>query len=233
MVGGKRVSQSPRRAEGVSRRRRVSRPSSTFRKEKPRRVPAAAAAGIKFKSVISGDMCLGNDKSHGGRDGFFVRNRVPSAMQPSSKKWRKPLFRYADLGGTGSPWKAHILPRSGRDFPQKIDAPSGAAYRPSFSATRSSTLARASSSFRTSEPPPSSPQSPLLSGRPVGHPSSAPLRLLSQGDPLRWARLGFPSRACRRILSAGAEPPRHQGFGPRGPKRLEGRRLRRPASGAA
>ena len=52
----------------------------------PRRVPAAAAAGIKSKSVISGDMCLGNDTSHGGRGDFFARKRTPSAMQPFSKK---------------------------------------------------------------------------------------------------------------------------------------------------
>ena len=40
-----------------------------------------------MKSVISEDMCLGNDTSHGERDDFFARNRVPSAMQSFSKKW--------------------------------------------------------------------------------------------------------------------------------------------------
>ena len=54
--------------------------------DRARRVPAAAAAGIKSKPVISGDMRLGNDTSHGGRGDNFARNRVPSAMQSFSKK---------------------------------------------------------------------------------------------------------------------------------------------------
>ena len=64
--------------------------------DRPRRVPAAAAAGIKSKPVISGDMCLGNDTSHGGRGDNFARNRVPSAMQPFSKK---RLCRFFDRQG--------------------------------------------------------------------------------------------------------------------------------------
>ena len=60
--------------------------------DRPRRVPAAAAAGIKSKPVISGDMCLGNDTSHGGRGDFFARKRTPSAMWPFSKKRQSRFF---------------------------------------------------------------------------------------------------------------------------------------------
>ena len=64
----------------------------TLREEKPRRVPAATAAGIKSKFVISGDMRLGNDTSHGGRGDFFARKRTPSAMWPFSKKRHSRFF---------------------------------------------------------------------------------------------------------------------------------------------
>ena len=45
-----------------------------------------------MKSVISGGMYVGNDTSHDGRDDFFARNRVPSVMQPFSKKWLCHFF---------------------------------------------------------------------------------------------------------------------------------------------
>ena len=81
---------------------RASDLSKISRKGKPRRVPAAAAAGMKRKSVISGDMCLGNDTSHGGRGDYFAGNRVPSAMLPYSKKWRCHFFD--TLAGPGTVW---------------------------------------------------------------------------------------------------------------------------------
>ena len=49
---------------------------------KPRRVPSSPDDGIKSKSVISGDMRLGNDTSHGGWGDYFARNRIPPAMRP-------------------------------------------------------------------------------------------------------------------------------------------------------
>ena len=75
---------------GMARRRSVREKAS--RERRPRRVPGAAAPGIKSKSVISRDMCLGNDTSHGGRGDSFVKNRAPPAMGTSSKKAQSAFF---------------------------------------------------------------------------------------------------------------------------------------------
>ena len=58
---------------------------------KPRRVPSRARGGIKSESVISGDMCLGNDSSHDGQGDNFARNRAPSVMQPFVEKGQGPF----------------------------------------------------------------------------------------------------------------------------------------------
>ena len=59
---------------------------------KPRRAASSADDGIKFKSVISGDMSLRNDTAHDGWGDYFSRNRVLSVMQPSVKKDPRGIF---------------------------------------------------------------------------------------------------------------------------------------------
>ena len=54
--------------------------------EKPRRVPSSADDGIIWKLVISEDMRLRNDTSHGGWDDNFGRNRISSAMRSFSQE---------------------------------------------------------------------------------------------------------------------------------------------------
>ena len=56
------------------------------------RVPPRARGGIKLESVISEDMCLGNDTSHDGRGDNFARNRTLSVMQPFVEKDQKAFF---------------------------------------------------------------------------------------------------------------------------------------------
>ena len=55
-------------------------------------VPPPAGGGIKFNSVIFGDMRLENDTSHDGWSDFSARNRTPSVMQPLSKKAKMAFF---------------------------------------------------------------------------------------------------------------------------------------------
>ena len=68
-------------------------PGSACRKTSPQgslaRVPPRARGGIKLESVISEDMCLGNDTSHDGRGDNFARNRTLSVMQPFVEKGHK------------------------------------------------------------------------------------------------------------------------------------------------
>ena len=59
---------------------------------RPRRVPAAAAAGIQQKSVISGDRRLGNDTSRARWADFSVRNRGPSCAHLYQKSGRRHFF---------------------------------------------------------------------------------------------------------------------------------------------
>ena len=58
---------------------------------RPRSVPSPAGDGIQSKSVISGDMCLGNDTSHDGWGDYFARNRIPSIMQLFVEKGQRPF----------------------------------------------------------------------------------------------------------------------------------------------
>ena len=48
--------------------------SKSHPQEQPRRVPPSTDGGMNQISVISGDMCLGNDTSHARCIGFSVRN---------------------------------------------------------------------------------------------------------------------------------------------------------------
>src|SRR5699024_4625364 len=63
----------------------------TFSTGKPRRVPSSADDGMKSKSVISGDRCLGNDTSHGGRDDHFAKIESWPPCSLLSKKARRPF----------------------------------------------------------------------------------------------------------------------------------------------
>ena len=56
---------------------------------------------MKFKSVISADMCGGNDTSRADQPDFFARNRGLACVHPDSKKWLCHFFdslRNRDLG---------------------------------------------------------------------------------------------------------------------------------------
>ena len=59
------------------------------------RIPSSGEDGRKFDSVISGDMCLGNDPSHAGQGDFCASNRVLSCMQPLCQK--RPLAFFDKL----------------------------------------------------------------------------------------------------------------------------------------
>ena len=62
------------------------RPPQCVKKALLQGVPPPAGGGIKFNSVIFGDMRLENDTSHDGWSDFSARNRTPSVMQLLSKK---------------------------------------------------------------------------------------------------------------------------------------------------
>ena len=65
-------------------------------------IPPSADGGINHNPVISGDMCLGNDTSHAGRDDFSARDRVPPCVLAFSKK---RLCRFFDsLGFCTTQW---------------------------------------------------------------------------------------------------------------------------------
>ena len=49
------------------------------------RIPSSEEDGTKFNSVISGDMCLGNNTSHEIIADHFARNRGENFVQPSRK----------------------------------------------------------------------------------------------------------------------------------------------------
>ena len=72
-----------------------------------RRIPSSADDGIKLKSVISGDMCLGNDTSRDGQGDFSQESSPGRHAAPLSEK-ANGLFRQAlprSQRGTG-----HSLP---------------------------------------------------------------------------------------------------------------------------
>ena len=76
----------------TNRKRRRLRPRyqgrrrSACRKSPPARSSYGCSRRNQIKSVISGDMCLGNDTSHARRDDFSVWNRVPACVLTFSKK---------------------------------------------------------------------------------------------------------------------------------------------------
>ncbi len=55
-------------------------------KSPPARSSGARRRRNKFQSVISGDMCVGNDTSHERFADNFIRNRGESFVQSFSKK---------------------------------------------------------------------------------------------------------------------------------------------------
>lgn len=73
-----------------------------YKTKKPGRVPSPAGDEIYENLVISQDMSMGNDTSHGGWNDFFVRNRTAPAMQSlfqrslltSLEDRRKPCTRW-------------------------------------------------------------------------------------------------------------------------------------------